>query len=79
MAVGLNGQQLWAIIALAVAIVSAGAAYFAYRRYSSIRERRWQEELQQTERRVSEMLDQEAVSPDPVLPASVPPHDSNPR
>jgi membrane protein implicated in regulation of membrane protease activity len=67
MSLGLNGLQLWAIIAWAVAIASAGAAFFAYRRYSGIRAQRWQEELQQSERLVGEMLDDEAG------PASTPP------
>lgn len=82
MAVGLNGQQLWAIIALVVAIASAGAAFFAYRSYSSLRESRWQEELRQTERRVSDMLQHEASSTTPAPSPSQLPGDStnsNPR
>ena len=57
MSLGLNGLQLWAIIVWAVALASAGAAFLAYKRYSSIRARRWQEELRQSEHRISELLE----------------------
>jgi hypothetical protein len=67
MSLGLNGLQLWAIIVWAVAIASAGAALFAYRRYSGIRSQRWQEELRQSEHRISEMLN------DDTGPTSTPP------
>ncbi len=63
MSLGLNGLQLWAIIVLLVAIASAGAAFFAYRRYSGIRAQRWQEELRQSEHRISELLDRDATGP----------------
>ncbi len=59
MALGLNGLQLWAIIVWAVAIASAVAAFLAYRRYSGIRAQRWQEELRQSEHRISELLDRD--------------------
>lgn len=73
MALGLNGLQLWAIIVWVVALASAGAAFLAYRRYSGIRAQRWQEELRQSEHRISELLDQdEAVS------TSTPPNESTP-
>jgi hypothetical protein len=60
---GLNGLQVWAIIVWAIALASAGAAFFAYRRYSGIRAQRWQEELRQSERTLSEMLDGEDTGP----------------
>ncbi len=68
MSLGLNGLQLWAIIVWIVAIASAVAAFFAYRRYSGIRASRWQEELRQSERRISELLD-----PDETGPSTTPP------
>ena len=70
MALGLNGLQLWAIIVWVVAIASAVAAFFAYRRYSGLRAQRWHEELRQSERRISELLDR-----DEAAPASTPPRD----
>jgi hypothetical protein len=63
MSLGLNGLQLWAIIVWALALASAGAAFFAYRRYSGIRARRWQEELRQSEHRITEMLDRDDTGP----------------
>lgn len=65
MALGLNGQQLWAIIAWAVAVVAAVVAFVVYRRYSSLRAVRWQEELRESERRVADMLDQPDAAPTP--------------
>ncbi|HEX8600870.1 MAG TPA: hypothetical protein VF952_20410 [Chloroflexia bacterium] len=73
MALGLNGLQLWAIIVWVVALASAGAAFLAYRRYSGIRAQRWQEELRQSEHRISELLDR-----DEGTPSSTPPNDSTP-
>jgi hypothetical protein len=73
MSLGLNGQQLWAIIVWVVAIACAGAAFFAYRRYSGIRAQRWQEELRQSEHRMSELLDADTTTP-----ASMSPTDSTP-
>ena len=68
MSLGLNGLQLWAIIVWAVAIASAGAAFFAYRRYSGIRAQRWQEELRQSEHLISEMLARDEAGPTPIPP-----------
>lgn len=65
MALGLNGQQLWAIILWAVAIVAAVVAFIVYRRYSSLRAVRWQEELRESERRAAEMLDPAGAAPTP--------------
>ncbi|HEX8218458.1 MAG TPA: hypothetical protein VF914_04495 [Chloroflexia bacterium] len=66
---GLNGLQVWAIIVWAVALASAGAAFFAYRRYSGMRAQRWQEELRQSERTLSEMLDRDDTGPIPAPPS----------
>ncbi len=68
MSLGLNGLQLWAIIVWVVAIASAAAAFFAYRRYSGIRAQRWQEELRQSEHRISELLDRDEGTPSPTSP-----------
>lgn len=68
MSLGLNGLQLWAIIVWAVAIISAVAAFFAYRRYSGIRAQRWQEELRQSEERISELLGREETGPSATPP-----------
>lgn len=73
---GLNGLQLWAIIVWAVALASAGAAFFAYRRYSGMRSQRWQEELRQSERTLSEMLDRDDPGPAPTPPGG--PTNTNP-
>ncbi|HVG00145.1 MAG TPA: hypothetical protein VND68_09930 [Chloroflexia bacterium] len=73
---GLNGLQLWAIIVWAVALASAGAAFFAYRRYSGMRAQRWHEELRQSERTLSEMLDREDAGPASMPPAG--PTSANP-
>ncbi|HVF99484.1 MAG TPA: hypothetical protein VND68_06575 [Chloroflexia bacterium] len=73
---GLNGLQLWAIIVWAVALASAGAAFFTYRRYSGMRSQRWQEELRQSERTLSEMLDRDDSSPTSTPPGG--PTNTNP-
>ncbi|MDQ3705102.1 MAG: hypothetical protein M3437_07745 [Chloroflexota bacterium] len=68
MSLGLNGLQLWAIIVWLVALASAVAAFLAYRRYSGIRAQRWQEELRQSERRITELLDRDEVTPSSTSP-----------
>ena len=75
MSLGLNGLQLWAIIVWAVALASAGAAFLAYRRYSGIRAQRWQEELRQSEHRISELLEGDEGT---TTSTSTPPRDSTP-
>ncbi len=76
MSLGLNGLQLWAIIVWVVAIASAAAAFFAYRRFSGIRAQRWQEELRQSEHRISELLSGDGNSPSATPPRD--PTDTNP-
>ncbi len=76
MSLGLNGLQLWAIIVWVVAIASAAAAFFAYRRYSGIRAQRWQEELRQSEHRISELMSGDGISPSAGPPRDPP--DTNP-
>jgi|GEM_PF-4871136 len=55
---GLRGWQVFAAVALLMAVVGVMMAGYSYRRYRALRDARWQSELRKSEEALSQVLGQ---------------------